>query len=141
MLQWTMVFHIIGLAFWLGSLLTVTHILAIHTQEPSPEVRKTLGRVETKLFNGLVHPGAALMIVTGIIMILMNRRYYLQAAWLHAKLVLVAVLVVLDLMVYRRARAFIAGEKNLRKGQCMAWHGAIALVFTGILILVILKPF
>lgn len=141
MLQWTLVFHLIGLVFWLGSLLIVTHVLAIHTQESSTDARKALGRIETKLFNGLAHPGAALMILTGLIMIFLNRPYYLHARWLHAKLVLVAGLIAMDLILYMRARAFIAGEKDLHRGQCMAWHGAIALVFTGILILVILKPF
>ncbi len=141
MLQWTLVFHVIGLVFWLGSLLIVTHILAIHTQESATETRKTLGRIETKLFKGLAHPGAALTVVTGIIMILTNRPYYVHARWLYAKLALVAALIVLDLIVYKRARAFIAGENDIPRGQWMAWHGAMALIFTGILILVILKPF
>ena len=37
MVAWTLVFHIVGLVFWLGSLLVVTQILAIHTEEASPE--------------------------------------------------------------------------------------------------------
>lgn len=141
MTAWTLVFHLLGLVFWLGTLLIVTHLLAAHTDETSPEARSAFGRLEMKLLKSLAHPGAALMVITGIILIFTNRAYYLHAKWLHAKLFLVAVLVGLDLVVYLRAKAFQTGEIQLRRGECMALHGAIALVFTGILVLVLVKPF
>jgi putative membrane protein len=140
MVPWVLVFHLIGLVFWLGSLLVVTHVLAVHSEEPSPEARATLGRLEMKLFKGLAHPGAALMVITGAILIGENP-HYLREFWLHAKLLLVAVLIALDLRVYFRATAHLMGRVELRRRECKALHGAISLVFFGILILVLLKPF
>ena len=140
MVAWILVFHLIGLVFWLGSLLVVTHVLAVHSEEPSPEARAAFGRLEMRLFKGLAHPGAALMVITGAILIGQNPHYLLEH-WLHAKLLLVLVLIVLDLRVYFRAAAFLAGRVELRRRECMALHGAISLVFFGILILVLLKPF
>jgi putative membrane protein len=137
---WTLVFHLIGMVFWLGTLLAVTHILAIHTETPSPEARSALGRLEMKLLKGLARPGAGLMLLTGIIMVGQNP-HYLREHWLQAKLLLVAVLIVLDLRVYFRSKAFLAGRIELQRRECMALHGAISLVFFGILILVLLKPF
>jgi putative membrane protein len=141
LLPWILVFHLIGLVFWLGSLLTVTHILAAHAGEPSVEVRQALGRLEMKLLKGLAHPGAALMVISGVVMIFTNPGYYLHATWLHLKLLLVVVLIVLDLRVTFRARAFQSGRTEMRRSECMALHGAIALVFFLILILVLVKPF
>ncbi len=140
MIAWTLVFHIIGLVFWLGSLLVVTHVLAIHTEETSPEARETLGRVESKLLRGLAHPGAGIMVITGAILILLERGV-LHQHWLQAKLALVLVLIALDLRVTFRARAFQQGKIEMTRGECMGLHGGIALVFTLILVLVILKPF
>ena len=140
MVAWILVFHLVGLVFWLGSLLVVTHVLSIHSEEPSPEARATLGRLEMKLLNGLAHPGAALMAITGMFLIGENP-HYLREHWLHAKLLLVVLLVVLDLRVYFRTTAFLAGRAKLRRRECMALHGAISLVFFGILILVLLKPY
>jgi len=140
MVAWILVFHLIGLVFWLGSLLVVTHVLAIHSEEPSAEGRAALGRLEIKIFKGLAHPGAALMVLTGIILISQNP-LYLREHWLHAKLLLVAVLIVLDLRVYYRTTAHLAGRVELRRRECMALHGAVSLVFFVILILVMLKPF
>jgi len=140
MVAWILVFHLIGLVFWLGSLLVVTHVLAVHSEEPSTEARAALGRLEIKIFNGLAHPGAALMVITGIILISQNP-LYLREHWLHAKLLLVAVLIVLDLRIYYRTTAYLAGRVELRRRECMALHGAVSLVFFAILILVMLKPF
>ena len=140
MVAWTLVFHIIGLVFWLGSLLGVTHALAVHTAESSPEARAALGRLEMKLLKGLAHPGAAIMVITGIVL-LNQDPFALRANWLHFKLFLVVVLIALDLRIYFRAKAFNAGTIELRRGECMALHGVIALILMGILMLVLLKPF
>jgi putative membrane protein len=140
MTAWILVFHLTGLVFWLGSLLVVTHILAFHSEEPSMEVREALGRLEVKLLKGLAHPGAAVMVISGIIMIGVNP-HYLREHWLQAKSLLVALLIILDLRVYFRTTAFLAGRVELRRRECMALHGAISLVFFAILILVLLKPF
>jgi protoporphyrinogen IX oxidase len=140
MVAWTLVFHVIGLVFWLGSLLAVTHILAVHAEEPSPEVRASMARLESKLLKGLAHPGAALMVITGFLLV-SEDPYFLRETWLHGKLVLVIILIVLDLRVTFRAKALQEGKIEMTRRECMALHGAIALVFFGILILVLLKPF
>jgi putative membrane protein len=140
MVAWTLVFHIIGLVFWLGSLLVVTQILAIHTEETSPETRATLGRLESKLLRGLAHPGAAIMVITGFVLLSQDPNY-LREHWLHAKLFLVVILVALDLRLTFRARAFQEGKIELSRRECVVLHGAISLVFLAILILVLIKPF
>jgi len=140
MVAWTLVFHVMGLVFWLGSLLVVTHTLAQHTQEESTEAREALGRLESKLLRALAHPGAAIMVITGFILVGHDPNLMRQP-WLHAKLLLVVVLIALDLRVTTRARAFQEGTIEMTRGECMGLHGAIALVFTLILILVLVRPF
>jgi len=140
MVAWTLALHLIGLVFWLGSLLVVTQILATHTEETSPETRLTLGRLESKLLKGLAHPGAALMVITGSLLV-SEDPHYLREHWLHVKLLLVVILVALDLRVTFRARKFQEGKIDLSRRECMVLHGAISLVFLAILILVLIKPF
>jgi putative membrane protein len=140
MVAWTLVFHIVGLVFWLGSLLVVTQILALHVEEPSAETRVTLSLLETKLLRGLAHPGAAIMVVTGIVLVSQDP-YALREHWLQAKLVLVAILVALDLRLTFRARAFQGERIELSRRECTFFHGAISLVFLAVLILVLIRPF
>ena len=141
LMTWTLVFHILGIVFWLGSLLVVTHVLASDAESESAEVHEVLSRLEAKLFNGIAHPGALIAVISGAILISTNVNYYLHAAWLHVKLFLVVILIVLDAIIYVRAKAFHAGKTTLQRKECMMLHGAIALVFIGVLIMVLIKPF
>jgi protoporphyrinogen IX oxidase len=141
LLAWTLVFHILGIVFWLGSLLVITHLLAFNAESESTEVHEVLNRVEGKLFRGIAHPGAIITVISGAILISTNPQYYLHAAWLHVKLFLVVILIVLDAITYIRAKAFHAGKITLRRKECMMLHGSIALVFIGILIMVLVRPF
>ena len=140
-MAWTLVFHILGIVFWLGSLLVVTHVLAFDAETESEEVHEVLNRLEAKLFNGIAHPGAIIAVISGAILISTNPQFYLHAAWLHAKLFLVVILIVLDAITYIRARAFHAGRITLRRKECMMLHGGIALMFIGILVMVLIRPF
>ena len=125
MVAWTLVFHLIGLVFWLGSLLVVTRVLAIHVDEHSAEARAALTRVESKLLKGFAHPGAAIMVITGFLLVAEDPTY-LREHWLHAKLLLVIILVALDLRVTFRAKVFQDGTSEMTRGECMALHGAVA---------------
>ena len=140
MVAWVLVVHLIGLVFWAGSLLAVTHVLAVHTQEPSEEARAALGRLETKLLKGLAHPGAALMTISGIILLVLLP-YALHEKWMYLKIVFILILIALDLRVTFRAKAFQAGKIELQRGECMMLHGLIAAVILAIIVLVLVKPF
>ena len=140
MVAWMLVVHLIGLVFWLGSLLVVTRVLAVHTQEASAEARAALARVEKKLLNGLAHPGLALMVISGIILLILQS-YAIRELWMQVKVFLVLVLIGIDVKVYTRTEAFHAGRAELRRDQCIAFHGIIAALFLAILILVLIKPF
>jgi len=136
---WALVFHILGIVFWIGGLLIVTQVLAMHATEESPEGRRAFERLEVKLLRGAAHPGAAITVIAGIVVLVLQPNF-LREHWLHAKLLLVLVMIVLDLMVYFRAKHLNMGER-IPRGQFMMLHGAVSLVFLGILVLVMIKPF
>jgi protoporphyrinogen IX oxidase len=139
-IAWALLFHVFGIVFWMGGLLIVTQVLAAHTKEQSPEARKALERLELKLLNGMAHPGAVVTLIAGIAVVMIEPAYMYQT-WLHAKLTLVAILIGLDFLIYWRTRGFHAGEVDLKRKECMMLHGAVSLVFLGILIMVMIKPF
>jgi len=140
MIAWTLVFHIIGLVFWLGSLIVVTQIAALQAEEANLETLASLGRLETKILRGLTHPGAAIVVVTGIILLVLDRQAIHQP-WLHIKLALVVVLIALDLRLTFRLRRQNDGSIALSRQECRILHGAISLAFLLILVLVMIRPF
>ena len=85
----------------------------------------------------MANPGAVVTVITGILLIATNRSYYLRASWLHAKLALVVVLIGLHWVVFSKTKSFVAGRIELQRRDCMTLHGVIALIFIGILVLVL----
>ena len=140
MRAWLLVVHLPGMVLWVGGLLVATLILASHAEESGAEAGAALTRMGQKLFRGFIHPGAAIAVVTGILLILSNPDFYLSAGWLHAKLFLVLILVVLNLRIYFRAKAFYAGKLQLTRGECIASHAAVAVIFLATLVLVLVRP-
>jgi protoporphyrinogen IX oxidase len=137
---WTLVFHIIGFVFWMAGLLVTTQVLSQHAEEPAPEARRALGFLERRLLNGIALPGAIITIGAGILVVV-EQPGYLRETWLHMKLALVLILIGLNVAVYLRAKAFRSGETELTRRECKIWHGLISLVFLGIVVIVMIKPF
>ena len=137
---WALVFHVIGLVFWMAGLLVVTQVMAVHAEERSAEAGRALGRLEMKLLNGMAHPGALITIGAGIVLIALHPGY-LHQSWLHAKLSLVVILIGMNLFLHWRARALREEPTAARSGQFRMLHGVISALFLGIVILVMIKPF
>lgn len=137
---WVLLFHILGFVFWIMGLLATTTLLAVHADEPSPDTRQTLKKLELRFLKGSAHPGAAIAVMAGLGLVALHPAF-LHHHWLHAKLGLVAVLIALDLLLLRRVRRFHRGEATLTRRECMIWHGAISLDFLCILVMVLIRPF
>ena len=139
MRDWFIVLHLSGMVLWVGGLLVTTLILASHAVESGAAAAAALTRAEQKVFRGFIHPGAAISVLTGLLLIL-SGPFYMQAGWFHVKLFLAVILVVLDLRIYFRAKAFYAGKLQLTRGECIASHAAVAVIFLATLVLVLVRP-
>ena len=109
-LQSSLVVHVFGLVFWDSGLLMTTAALSQHTQETSAEARQALARLERTFLRGMADPGAFLTLLAGIVLIATNASYYFRAPWLHLKLTLVVILIVLHWFVATRTKSFAAGR-------------------------------
>lgn len=134
MVAWTLVVHIFGLVFWVSGLLVSTVVLSRHTQETAPAAREALAGLERIFLRGIADPGALLTLLAGFLLVSSNKAYFLHARWLHIKLTLVAILIVLHWMVGKRCKGFAAGRITLQRRQVNFLLAAIVLVFLLILI-------
>jgi protoporphyrinogen IX oxidase len=134
MVAWTLVGHLFGLVLWMAGLLMTTAVLVQHTQETSPEVRRTLARMGRICLRGLADPGAFLTLLAGIILVATNRAYYLHAHWLQIKLVFVAVLIVVHGIVAISNKSLESGQANFQRSYAKLLFAVILLVFLLILI-------
>ena len=140
MIEWIKVFHVLGMLFWIGTLLVASSSMAFYTHDVPEETARALARLQVQLLKGVGHVGAGLMILSGVTLVAINP-VRLHQAWFHAKMFLVALILVAHFIIYFRAKAIQAGRTKPQPGTWGILHGAVALLVFGILILVLVKPF
>ncbi len=127
-------FHLLGVVLWMGGLLVVSRLLA------EPAAGERLEPVERRLFGSFIHGGAALVIASGILLIL-DQPSVLRQGWLHAKLLVVLGLVAADARLYRRMQAQHASPGSVTRAAVLRLHGWIAAGMVAVLALAVLRPF
>ena len=137
-MQYILFFHLLGVILWMGSLFVVSRLLAEHATHPA--AGEVLTNLEERLFATIIHGGAAVVIATGILMLL-EEPFFLRQGWLHAKLALVLVLVFLDVRLYRRMQAMHTVPGSVSRADLIRLHGYLGLALIAIVFLATVRPF
>ena len=87
---WVKSLHIIFMVTWFAGLFYLPRLFVYHAMSNDPISLERFKVMERKLFYGIMTPGGILTLVFGIWLWL---GYDITGGWLHAKLVLVTVLV------------------------------------------------
>jgi protoporphyrinogen IX oxidase len=131
--------HLFGVIFWIGGLLMLTSLLSRVPEEVGLSKERLLGAIR-HLFEVAVNLGAAITIGLGIILIAM-RPNVLRQGWLHAKLLLVAVILFYHVRFYRRIRFLQDNPSESSTREFRVVHGVVSLLTLAILMLAVLRPF
>ena len=92
-----------------------------------------------RLYRIITTPAMLLTLTFGVAMLAANPGY-LSQAWVVAKLVLLAGLVIYSLYVARVRRRFAAGDFYLSSRQCRIRNEIPTLFLVGIVLLAVLRP-
>jgi protoporphyrinogen IX oxidase len=84
--------------------------------------------------------GAAVAIIFGI-MAIVAEPGVLARGWLHLKLLLVLLMLMVQLRLYQRIRALEEAPRDATRREFSIMHGLVSLLLLGTLMLVFLKPF
>ncbi|MGA3229412.1 MAG: CopD family protein [Candidatus Binatus sp.] len=131
--------HIFGVVYWIGGLLMIASLLARVPDEVGLPKERFLG-VARGLFETATNIGAATTIGLGILLILMDPAV-LRQGWLHAKLLLVAVLLFYHVRFYRRIMFLEDHPSQSTRREYRVIHGLVSLLLIAILLLAVMKPF
>ena len=126
----------------MGGLLTLSRVLGYHAKE-SPSVRPRFTWLEGRMNYLVTIPGAVLTIAIGLWLASNNGlAWFRVAAWLHYKLVLVGVVVIIHtlLTVKQRQIARRPPDAPINKALFAALHGTLGLLLIAILLLATHQP-
>ena len=127
-----LVVHAIGFTFWVGSLFTVTLLMA--TAGNDPATRKQIGTLARRL--AMTSDIAAALAIVGGLSLLLSRPWDLHQPWMHIKLTFAVGLLAIHGIVRVRAKKLAGGGDPPKPIAAIG----IALLAIGIITVVILKP-
>lgn len=136
---WLKAFHIIFVVTWFAGLFYLPRLYVYHsmaTDAPSLERFQTM---ERKLFV-MMTIGAGLTLLFGLLT-LAQAPAFLQFGWMHAKLTLVSALLCYHFWCYRLLIAFRNNTNRHSHRWYRLFNEVPTLLLTGIVILVVVKPF
>ena len=130
--------HIIFMVTWFAGLFYLPRLFVYHAMSDDEASKERFKVMERKLFWGITTPGAVLTIVFGLWLWL---GYGFRGGWLHAKLLLVVVLVGYHVWCGKLMIDFREG-RNPHGHVWYRWFNEFpVLILFGSVFLVVLKPF
>ena len=135
---WVKALHIVFMVTWFAGLFYLPRLFVYHAQSSDAVSIERFKVMERKLYWGIMAPGAVLTIVFGLWLWL---GYGISGGWLHAKLVLVVLLIGYHHACGSLLKKF-EQKRNTRSHVWFRWFNEVpVLVLFVTLILVVLKPF
>jgi putative membrane protein len=139
---WMRALHVISIIAWMAGLLYLPRLYVYHTAVPAKSAAsETFKVMEMKLLRFIMNPAMVASFITGGLLIWILSPEVLREGWLHAKLLLLALMAGMHGMMAKWRRDF-ALDRNVRSGRFYRWMNEVPTVLMiGIVILVIVKPF
>jgi len=131
-------FHIIFMVTWFAGLFYLPRLFVYHAMSEDQTSRDRFKIMERKLYYGILTPGGILTVVFGLGLWL---GYGVSGAWLHAKLALVAILVVFHIYLGKLVSDF-KHDRNTHGHIFYRWINEFpVLIIIPVIILAVVKPF
>lgn len=139
---WVKAFHIIFMVTWFAGLFYLPRLFVYHALSDDSLSIERFKVMERKLFFGIMTPGAVLTVVFGFWLLFDYAwQAYSQSGWLHAKLLLVALLVVYHIYCGKLLLDFKHG-RNRHGHVFYRWLNELPVLgLIVVVILAVVKPF
>ncbi len=139
---WVKAFHIVAVVTWFAAMFYLPRLFVYHASAEDQVSRERFKIMERKLYRGIMTPSMIVVLVLGAWLLTFNPRYYfIDSHWMHAKLTLVALLVIYHVYCGHLLNVF-RDDNNQRSHVFYRWFNEIPVVMLiAIVILVVVRPF
>jgi putative membrane protein len=137
---WLKALHIMAFAAWMAGMWYLPRLLVYHADAPlGSETAATFKVMERRLLKAIATPAMIVTLITGVALATVQAQW--TDGWLHGKLLLVLLMLACHGILARDVRRFAADERSRSARWYRVFNEAPTVLFIGIVLLVILKPF
>lgn len=138
---WVKAFHLITIITWFAALFYLPRLFVYHASSGDTISKERFKIMERKLYRGIMTPSLVLVLVTGGILIsFYDVQQLAEMLWLHAKLTLVAALIIYHFICRWHLNQF-AEDRNTRSHVYFRWFNEAPVAgLIAIVILAVVKP-
>ncbi len=140
LLLWLKAFHIAFMVCWFAGIFYLPRLFVYHAMSEDRATIAQLKVMERKLYR-FVTPFMALTLILGFWMLAIAPDAYLSSGWMHAKLALVAALVIYHFWCGRLRRQLDADTCPHSHKFFRAFNELPVLILFPVIILVVVRPF
>ncbi|PXX88999.1 protoporphyrinogen oxidase HemJ [Marinobacter vulgaris] len=138
---WVKALHIISMVCWFAGIFYLPRLFVYHAACDDEPGRERFKIMERKLYRGITTPSMVATVFFGVWLIGYNVQGYMSQGWLHAKLLLVALLIVYHFYCGHLVKVF-RDDRNTRSHVFYRWFNEVpVLVLVAVVILASVKPF
>jgi protoporphyrinogen IX oxidase len=135
---WVKTFHIVFVVTWFAALFYLPRLFVYHAQATDREGIERFKLMERKLYRGIMTPSAVLAVIFGAWLWL---GFGIGGGWLHAKLVIVLLLIGYHVWCGRLLAQF-AADRNVRSHVWYRWFNEVPVLLLIVAVaLAVVKPF
>ncbi|MBI1859688.1 MAG: CopD family protein [Deltaproteobacteria bacterium] len=131
--------HIMGIISWMAGILYLYRLFVYHALETERVVKDRFQVMEWKLYRYITLPAMVVATGLGLLMIHMSPGLIVEH-WMHAKLGLAAILIIVTLRAGRFVRSFREGRETHSHRFFRVMNEIPTLLMILIVLLVILRP-
>lgn len=134
--------HLMSLISWFAAMFYLPRLFVYHAENrDNAEFVRVAKVMEKKLFNFIGLPAFAATVITGVVLIVMNTAVFTSGGWMHAKLTLIALLVVW-FFHSGMLRKQLENDTCGKSGRYFRIYNEIPTVFMIVIVLLaVAKPF
>lgn len=138
---WVKALHIIAMVCWFAGIFYLPRLFVYHAACEDQTGRERFKIMERKLYRGITTPSMIATVVLGLWLISYNVQGYMSQGWLHAKLLLVVLLIGYHFYCGHLVKVF-RDNRNTRSHVFYRWFNEVpVLILVAVVILASVKPF
>lgn len=140
-MSWILAFHLISVICWFAGIFYLPRLFVYHAMSEDQISKDRFVIMERKLFRGIMTPSAIATIFFGGWLIASAPDYYLPLGWLHAKLLLVALVVAYHIVCGFHMKRLKEGRNTHGHVYFRVFNELPVFALIAIVILAVVKPF